>query len=154
MIICYKYHNNYYFFFLFLFLRTFCNTVNDYSHANKGYCCCCFCVDLEEIQMNIKTNLISPRYRFERKYFNKSSNEMFTGHVSWCFGRPELFKALFCEIISRPPRCENVGRATCPLKVSLTLTSHWPPCADKCSSFYTTFYRKTFERTGLYTFLM
>ena len=27
--------------FLFLFLPTFCNTVNNCSHANKGYCCCC-----------------------------------------------------------------------------------------------------------------
>ena len=28
-----------------LILRTFCNTVSNYSHANNGYfCCCCFCI--------------------------------------------------------------------------------------------------------------
>ena len=68
-----------------LILRTFCNTVSNYSHANKGYfCCCCFCIWATRFVsvLNSSSNLASgvASSSHPSPHFAKTYESVFSGH--------------------------------------------------------------------------
>ena len=100
-----------------LILNTFCNTVSNYSHANKGYrCCCCFCIWATRFVSVLNTSS------------NLASGVASSSHPSHTLQK--LTKASFLVILSvktswKPVKFSNYYFLTIIFLGSIFLTAHW-----------------------------